>query len=104
MSEETPSSYRHDQDREIAKLREEVAELKGPCTCSHDPEYAGGACAICYAETLDKLEKSVCQLGRYRELIDAVRSLKTARACDVVGICESLVAHHEVHITSSGGK
>lgn len=41
---------------EIEKLKAEVQRLKGPFTCDHEPEYAGGACAVCHAHALDALE------------------------------------------------
>lgn len=45
-----------DAKRLVGELQKEVEKLKGPCTCEHDPQYAGGACGICHAEALDALE------------------------------------------------
>lgn len=51
---------------ENAKLRAEIERLKGPFTCQHPPEYAGGACAACHAEWIDKATKLELQVNEIR--------------------------------------
>ncbi len=43
---------------EVEELRAEVKLLRGPFTCKHDPKEAGGACAVCHAEWIDRAEKA----------------------------------------------
>ena len=59
MNEETPSSYRHDQDREIAKLHAEVLDLRRLLGHYSTVEIA-----------LKKQESMVCQLREIRALVD----------------------------------
>ena len=55
-------------DEENEKLRAEVERLKGPFTCKHDPEYAGGACAACHADAL-------CEVDALTKLLEAIAKL-----------------------------
>ncbi len=43
---------------EIEQLRAEVERLRGPFTCKHNPDDAGGACAVCHAEWIERAEKA----------------------------------------------
>jgi hypothetical protein len=54
------------------ELIEEVDRLRGPFTCGHPPEFAGGACAVCQAELLEKIEAANLQ---NRELAEAKGNL-----------------------------
>lgn len=44
-------------DERINALEAKVKELQGPFTCSHDPQFAGGACAACHALWIEKTEQ-----------------------------------------------
>lgn len=47
---------------EVPGLVEEIERLRGPLTCQHEPEHAGGACAVCHAEAVEALEY-ISELG-----------------------------------------
>ncbi len=58
---------------EVKKLRAEVEGLRGPFTCGHDPQWAGGACAVCHAEWIEKAEQYKAALHMiYKRLNDTV--------------------------------
>ena len=44
-------------EKDVPALLAEVSRLRGPFTCAHDPEHAGGACSACHAEALMKIER-----------------------------------------------
>lgn len=52
-----------DLESQNAKLSAEVERLKGPFTCSHPPEYAGGACAVCHCEWMGKANQLELQIS-----------------------------------------
>ena len=43
---------------EVPGLVQEIERLRGPFTCKHDPAEAGGACAVCHAEWIERAEKA----------------------------------------------
>lgn len=54
---------------------ETLKRLQGPFTCSHPPEYAGGACAACHAELLEKLDAAHLQNKRLQNVNQVMKAL-----------------------------
>lgn len=48
-------------------LQKEVERLRGPFTCKHPPEHAGGACAACHAEWIERAQVAERLLREERE-------------------------------------
>lgn len=62
----------------------EIRQLKGPCTCSHDPAHAGGACGICHANALLQLDSEKANLkAQYEENMRLILEIEAAQhRCD----------------------
>lgn len=60
---------------DVPRLVAEIRRLRGPFTCSHPAEFAGGACAACHAIVLDKIEELSGQLFGANVEIDNVRKM-----------------------------
>lgn len=57
---------------ENVELTEKLKRLRGPFTCHHAPEYAGGACAACHATVVEALQSigRQCSGGAIKAIVD----------------------------------
>lgn len=54
---EAIKTERNELKEKLRAALDEIEILKGPFTCEHDPQYAGGACSLCHAMALIQLER-----------------------------------------------
>ena len=82
-------------EAENAKLHAEVKRLKGPLTCRHDPQFAGGACAVCHAEWIqkakgledhnDRLRNALIKIATYGRVCAEFETCDHPACCDSAG-------------------
>lgn len=97
---------------QIETLEKEVERLKGPFTCPHSPEFAGGACAACHAQALENLdlahaaadgaEKELEESNRLNdEYRKALKRIASIEDCQTLGaamkVAEEAIADNRKH-------
>lgn len=66
----------------MARLVAEVRRLRGPFTCGHPSEHAGGACAVCHATWIEKAEnlQRMLDAANEREQIQLRQAVAAVKA------------------------